>query len=244
MIFKGRKANSERTMSVRQFTHIPNWPFGAKEADFYVLKLIQPRLTMSRPLSHRRMNLRVDSCLDVPHWDCCPQQTLLILLHGHLAASMCTHMAGWHRAYWQASWIVSPGPRCQANMVWSHCLLNYVASFSETNLFLLMTSRFQAIYLLTFCCFLYHLDTWSVKITKERRRMISPAITKQIVHETVTDTAGLSPMALLSVNSQILCSPAWRLNEELLYIPWQWDWPFNFFFFLNGFTKVGTVAFM
>lgn len=71
---------------------------------------------MSRPLSHRRMNLRVDSCLDVPHWDCCPQQTLLILLHGHLAASMCTHMAGWHYAYLQASRIVSPGPRCQANM--------------------------------------------------------------------------------------------------------------------------------
>lgn len=114
------KGNSERRVCVRWFTHVPNWPFGAKEADFYVLKLIQPRLTMSRSLNHRRMNLRVDSCLDVPHWDCCPQQTLLILLHGHLAASMCTHMAGWHRAYLQASQIVSLRPRCQAYMglVW------------------------------------------------------------------------------------------------------------------------------
>lgn len=84
---------------------------GAKEADFYVLKLIQHRLTMSHPLNHRRMNLRVDSCLDVPHWDCCPQQTLLILLHGHLAASLCTHMAQWHRACLQVSRIVSLGPR-------------------------------------------------------------------------------------------------------------------------------------
>lgn len=95
-----------REDTVRWFTHVPNWPSGAKEADFYVLKLIQPRLTMSRPLNQRHVNLRVDSCLDVPHWDCCPQQTLLILLHGHLAASMCTHMAEWHRACLQVGWIV------------------------------------------------------------------------------------------------------------------------------------------
>lgn len=86
---------------------------------------------MSRPLNHRRMNLRVDSCLDVSYWDCCPQQTLPILLHGHLAASMCTHMAGWRHACLQVSWIVSLGPRCQANMGWSNCLLNYAAFFSE-----------------------------------------------------------------------------------------------------------------
>lgn len=105
--FLGKERQAQRREdTVRWFTHVPNWPFGAKEADFYVLKLIQPRLTMSRPLNHRHVNLRVDSCLDVPHWDCCPQQTLLILLHGHLAASMCTHMAEWHRACLQVGWII------------------------------------------------------------------------------------------------------------------------------------------
>lgn len=66
---------------------------------------------MSHPLNHRRMDLRVDSCLDAPHWDCCPQQTLLIRLHGHLAASIGTHMAQWHRACLQVSQIVSLGDK-------------------------------------------------------------------------------------------------------------------------------------
>lgn len=114
---------------------------------------------MSRPLNHRRMNLRVDSCLDVPYWDCCPQQTLLILLHGHLAASVCTHMVGWHRACVQVSRIVSLGPRCQAN-VDLVCLRNCIASFSERkkNLSLTVTSKVMGACLLAFCCFPRHLD--------------------------------------------------------------------------------------
>lgn len=242
MIFKGRRANWQRTVSVRRFTRVPNWPFGAKEADFYVLKLIQPRLTMSRPLSHRRMNLRVDSCLDVPHRDCCPQQTLLILLHGHLAASTCTHMAGWHCAYLQASWIVSLGPRCQANMGLVSLPPELCSFFLRNKSFLandlqLSSNVFFGILLLSLPF------GHSVKITKERRRPISPAITKQIVHETVTDVFGLSPVVWVSHNPQILCSPAWRLTGALVYIPWQWDWSFNFSF-VNGFTKVETISFM
>lgn len=151
----GEERQIQRGQYVRCFNHVHNWSFGAKEADFYVLKLIQCRLTMSRPLNHRRMNLRVDSCLDISYWDCCPQQTLPILLHGHLAASMCIHMAGWRHACLQVSWIVSLGPRCQANMGWSNCLLNYAAFFSEITKknSCIMTCRVMPVYLLAFHCF-------------------------------------------------------------------------------------------
>ena len=76
----------------------------------------------------------------------------------------------------------SLGPRCQANIE-SLCLLNYASSFSETkHLSLVMTSKFNAVYLLAFYCLHYILtSSLSVKITKETRIMISPVITKQTV---------------------------------------------------------------
>lgn len=77
---------------------------GPRKLMFSVSKLIHPRLALSRPLNHWPVNLRVDSCLDVPYSDGCPQQMLPILLHGHLAESAGTHMARWawclHTSRW------------------------------------------------------------------------------------------------------------------------------------------------
>lgn len=70
---------------------------------------------MSDPLNHRHVNLRIDSCLDVSDWDSCPQQTYLILLHGHLAASTHAHMLGWHCACSLVGQTVPPGLRRQDN---------------------------------------------------------------------------------------------------------------------------------
>lgn len=91
--------------------------FVAKETNFCILIFIQPKagLTMSHPLNHRHVNLRIDSCLDVSAWDSCPQQTYLILLHGHLAAYTPTHMVAWQCAYLLVGHTVPLGYRCQAN---------------------------------------------------------------------------------------------------------------------------------
>lgn len=83
---------------------------------FSVSKLIHPRLAMFRPLNYWPMNLRVDSCLDVLYSDGCPQQMLPILIHGHLAESVGTHMAQWHGACTQVGRLVLLQPGCQASL--------------------------------------------------------------------------------------------------------------------------------
>lgn len=91
--------------------------FCAKTANFYIFKLVLPksRLAMSHPLNHRLVNLRIDSCLDVSDWDSCPQQTYLILLHGHLAAYTHGHMLWWHSACLLVGQTLSLGLRRQDN---------------------------------------------------------------------------------------------------------------------------------
>lgn len=72
---------------------------------------------MPHPLNHRHVNLRIDSCSDVSDWDSCPQQTYLILLHGHLAAYSHAHMLGWHCACSLVGHSVPLGLRCQDSML-------------------------------------------------------------------------------------------------------------------------------
>lgn len=92
---------------------------------------------MSHPLNHRHVNFRIDSCLDVSDWDSCPQQTYLILLHGHLAACTHVHMLGWHCACSLVGQTVPLGLRRQDNRLgWAPsitaCLLPHLKeSFRE-----------------------------------------------------------------------------------------------------------------
>lgn len=85
---------------------------------------------MSHPFNHRHVNLRTDRCLDVSDWDSCPQQTYLILLHGHLAACTHAHMLGWHCACLLVGQTVPLGLRQQDDMLsWAPSITAGVLSF-------------------------------------------------------------------------------------------------------------------
>lgn len=124
---------------------------------------------MSHPLNHRHVNLRIDSCLDVSDWDSCPQQTYLILLHGHLAACTHAHMLGWHCACSLVGQTVPLGLRRQDNRLsWAPSITACVLSVLKE---IFPQGQDATLHNLPFCVHLScHLDVPNTPKRKKRRK--------------------------------------------------------------------------
>lgn len=126
---------------------------------------------MSHPLNHRHVNLRIDSCLDVSDWDSCPQQTYLILLHGHLAVCTHTHMLGWHCACSLVGQTVPLGLRCQDNRLsWAPSITACVLAVLKE---IFPRGQDATLHNLPFCIHLScHLDVPNIPKNKTKKRQI------------------------------------------------------------------------